>query len=174
MQIGDAREKTDVMYAGKMAVVSEGVKTDKSEAVSQKDTENGNGVTVDISKQALEMMQQQVQASKDSADAMGKAAADQAKIMEIARRISRGDKVPSKDEKKLMEFDFKLYQLAKMSAMMNEAKKHKKHKSLFEDEEEDDKREMLRALQNDSASEEIDSAAADTESTMEETGEADA
>lgn len=35
------------------------------------------------------------------------------KIMLVARRIMHGDKVPAKDEKKLMEFDPKLYMMAK-------------------------------------------------------------
>ncbi|MCM1158884.1 MAG: hypothetical protein NC300_10295 [Bacteroidales bacterium] len=150
MQIGEAREKQSVVSAGKLVTASAGITPEKSGAAQKKD-EKENGVTVDISRQALDMLERQMQASRESAEAMGKAAADQGKIMEIARRISRGDKVPPKDEKKLMEFDFKLYQMAKMSAVMNEGKKHKKHKSLFEDEEENDKREKLRALAGDSS-----------------------
>ena len=113
------------------------------------------------------MFKRQLEAGREAADAAGKAAADQSKILEIARRISRGDKVPPKDEKKLMEYDFKLYQMAKMSAMLNERKKHKEHKSLFEDEEENNKREKLRALEDGSFSTDstdMEGSAADTES----------
>lgn len=163
MQIGEAGEKQDAVHAGKIVSASEVVRQDMGGMMQKKDTENDNGVTVDISKQALEMFQRQLQEGKESADAMGKATADYAKIMEIARRIARGDKVPAKDEKKLMEFDSELYQMAKMSAMMNERKKHKKHKSLFEDEEENDKREKLRALESDSSSTDIEDSAAETE-----------
>lgn len=51
-------------------------------------------------------------------------------------RIMHGDKVPAKDEKKLMEFDPKLYMMAKNAAAMLEIQKRKEHKSLWEDEEE--------------------------------------
>ena len=57
--------------------------------------------------------------------------------MEVARRIIHGDTVPASDEKKLMEFDSDLYQMAKsageMAKRLNE--KRKKYKSLWEDEE---------------------------------------
>lgn len=48
----------------------------------------------------MESYWEQLEASKEAKSAFE----DMAKIMEIARRISRGDKVPAKDEKKLMEF----------------------------------------------------------------------
>lgn len=73
---------------------------------------------------------------KQQADAMADAADEQGKIMEVARRIMHGDKVPAKDEKKLMEYDWKLYSMAKNTAAMLEMqKKRKEHKSLWEDEE---------------------------------------
>jgi predicted GH43/DUF377 family glycosyl hydrolase len=67
------------------------------------------------------------------------------KLMEQWRMIS--DKIASKqqsdamadqakDEKKLMEFDPKLYMMAKNAAAMLEIQKRKEHKSLWEDEEE--------------------------------------
>lgn len=63
--------------------------------------------------------------------------AELGKIMEVARRIIHGDTVPASDEKKLMEFDSDLYQMAKsageMAKRLNE--KRKKYKSLWEDEE---------------------------------------
>lgn len=74
--------------------------------------------------------------AKQQGDAMEEAAADMAKCLEIARRISRGDKVPAQDEKKLMEFNMEIYQLAKNMAAMNMNRKHKEWKSLWEDEEE--------------------------------------
>ena len=156
MQIADAGGKKDMIQAGKALLSLDGRHQDKDSAVLKENTEKRNGVTVDFSKQALEMLQQQMQANKDSADAAGKAAEDQAKIMEIARRIARGDKVPPKDEKKLMEYSSKLYQMAKMSAMMSKARKHKKHKSLFDEEEDNDMREKLRALESDSSIGEVE------------------
>lgn len=70
-------------------------------------------------------------------DAMADAAEEQLKILEVARRIMHGDKVPSYDEHKLMEYDWKLYSMAKNAAAMLEMReKRKEHKSLWEDEEE--------------------------------------
>ena len=70
------------------------------------------------------------------ADAMAETAKEQNKIMEVARRIMHGDKVPPKDEKKLMEYDYKLYSMAKnAAAMLKYQKDRKEHKSLWEDEE---------------------------------------
>lgn len=165
MQIGETG-KQGMLPIGKIITASEDKRQEQTESALEKDTSKKNGVTVDISGQALEMFKRQLEEGREAADAAGKAAADQSKILEIARRISRGDKVPPKDEKKLMEYDFKLYQMAKMSAMLNERKKHKEHKSLFEDEEENNKREKLRALEDGSLA--MDSA--DTEGGTVETG----
>ena len=75
--------------------------------------------------------------SEQQGDAMADAAKEEAKIMEVARRIMKGDIVPAYDEKKLMEYDWKLYSAAKNIASMIELqKKRKEHKSLWEDEEE--------------------------------------
>ena len=74
--------------------------------------------------------------AKQQGDAMEEAAEDMAKCLEIARRISRGDKVPAQDEKKLMDFNMEIYQIAKNMAVMNMNKKHKEWESLWEDEEE--------------------------------------
>ena len=75
-------------------------------------------------------------ASKQQSDAMADQAKEMNKIMLVARRIMHGDKVPAKDEKKLMEYDPKLYMMAKNAAAMLEMRKRKEHKSLWEDEEE--------------------------------------
>lgn len=59
-----------------------------------------------------------------------------AKIMEAARRIGKGAKVPASDEKKLMDYSMEMYLAAKNLAMLNEQKKREKYKSLWEDEDE--------------------------------------
>ena len=75
--------------------------------------------------------------SEQQGDAMADAAEEQGKILEVARRIMHGDKVPAYDEHKLMEYDWKLYSMAKNAAAMLEMReKQKEHKSLWEDEEE--------------------------------------
>lgn len=76
--------------------------------------------------------------SRQQADAMEDAAIEEAKIMEVARRISRGGRVPATDEKKLMEYSMELYMAAKNAAMMIELeKKREKYDSLWDDEDED-------------------------------------
>lgn len=73
--------------------------------------------------------------SEQQADAMAEQAKEMNKILLIARRIMLGDKVPAKDEQKLMEFDAKLYAMAKNAAAILEMRERKEHKSLWEDEE---------------------------------------
>lgn len=103
----------------------------------EKETSSTGGVNLTISPEAMEryneMLKQQLESGKAEEDVFE----DMAKIMEIARRISAGDKVPAADEKKLMEFNFKLYMVAKSAAMVNEKKNPKEYDSMFNDEEED-------------------------------------
>ena len=75
----------------------------------------------------LEVSKQQGEAMKDMAE-------DEMKIIETARRIARGDRVPWKDEKKLMDFNKEMYMTAKQAGEL--AKRHKKRKTLWEEEEE--------------------------------------
>lgn len=126
-----------------------------------------NGVVVEISENLKEMYQQQIESSKEAAEAMGEEMKNMAKILEIARRISRGDHVPASDEKKLMEYDKDLYQMAKSSAVMNANRKHKKYKSLFE-EEQGEQEEKVRALHRENGTE---SSAADAVGMTETTAE---
>lgn len=75
------------------------------------------------------------ESSRQQGDAMADYAKDMAKIMEVARRIMKGARVPETDEKKLMDFDPKLYQMAKNIGMMRVNREKKDYKSLWEDEE---------------------------------------
>lgn len=86
----------------------------------------------------------------ENSDKAAEAFKDMAKIMEIARRISNGDIVPALDEKKLMEFDADLYQMAKAAAILNADKERKKYDSLFEEKKDSDDREKLRGLEEES------------------------
>lgn len=74
--------------------------------------------------------------AKQQADAIEKAGIDMSKIMEVARRIADGAKVPPQDEQKLMEFSMELYMAAKNMAAMN-ADKDEEYDSLWGDEEEE-------------------------------------
>ena len=76
--------------------------------------------------------------SKLQGEAMEEAAADMGKVIMVFRRLAHGDIVPQTDEKKLMEYDFKMYTTAKNMQMMAQRldTEKKKHKSLWEEEEE--------------------------------------
>lgn len=67
-------------------------------------------------------------------EAMKECAEDLAKIMEVARRIASGAKVPPEDEKKLMEYNADLYQAVKNAEMLAKAKEKKEYDSLWGDE----------------------------------------
>ena len=111
--------------------------------------ENGyievDGVRLDFSERVqkvndnlaeLEAGQMNAESAKKQGEAMAKETENMGKAIEIFRRMSKGGIVPSNDEKLLMEFDDKMYQTAK--AMQAMAERHKTHKRLSEDEEEDD------------------------------------
>lgn len=76
------------------------------------------------------------EASRQTCDAMARKAEDETKCLEIARRIARGDKVPQKDEQKLLEFSMEMYQVSKNMAVMAKKEKPKEHDSLWDDEDE--------------------------------------
>lgn len=84
--------------------------------------------------------------TKQNAEAEKEGFEDLAKIMTVARRLMHGDIVPQSDEKKLMEYDSDLYQMAKSAQMMAQIreKDRKKHESLWEDEE---KKEQVDAIE---------------------------
>lgn len=73
--------------------------------------------------------EQQGDAAKEYGEEMGK-------LMEVARRLMKGAIVPAYDEKKLMEFDKDLYQMAKSIGMLVRQQKKEKYDSLWEEEEE--------------------------------------
>lgn len=80
------------------------------------------------------------ESSRQQADAMKKYGEDMAKCLEIARRISEGDKVPPQDEKKLMDFNREIYMAAKSMAVMNQQRKHKEYDSLWDEEEKEEQK----------------------------------
>lgn len=73
--------------------------------------------------------------AEQQGEAMQEYAEDLGKIMEVARRIMKGDIVPGSDEKKLMEHSMELYQAAKNIGAMVRQKEREEHDSLWEDEE---------------------------------------
>ena len=86
--------------------------------------------------QAL-IARQTAEANARAAKQQTEAAAEQwkkmAQALEIARRISKGGRVPPQDEQFLLEFSQTMYLTAKMMALL--AKEHKDEDSVLEDEE---------------------------------------
>lgn len=74
--------------------------------------------------------------AKQQGEAMEDYVEDLGKIMEVARRLMKGDIVPPGDEKKLMDYSMEMYQAAKNMGTMIKNQERKEHKSLWEDEEE--------------------------------------
>ena len=73
--------------------------------------------------------------ANQQAKTIEKQADQESKMLEIARRISKGGVVPAKDEQALAEYNIDMYQMAKQMGMM--AKEHEKYKkSLMEENEE--------------------------------------
>lgn len=113
---------------------------------------NGNRYTVsgDMATQMRSVYEQMVARNqaliaRQTAEANARAAKQQteaaeeqwkkmAKVIEIARRISKGGRVPPQDEQFLLEFSQEMYMSAKVMASM--AKEHKDEDSVLEDEEE--------------------------------------
>ncbi|MCR4989426.1 MAG: hypothetical protein K6A38_00990 [Lachnospiraceae bacterium] len=91
-----------------------------------------------------------MEASKQQGEAMEEEVENLGKIMIVFRRLAKGDIVPATDEKKLLEYDDKMYQMAKnMQRMaMQLEKERKKHKSLWEDEETEEPRDCTEVADN--------------------------
>ena len=136
--------------SGKYAAEASAIVPDKAaeeKAAKEKEKEKEQAAALELSDQMKEMLKEQAESAKKAGEGMK----DMAKIMEIARRISRGDHVPPNDEKKLMEYSSDLYQAAKMASVLNANKKHRKHKSLFDEDEDNGQDEKVRELRRESA-----------------------
>lgn len=170
MKITDAREvqeKQKLIYSSQGVTISETVERD-TQKTDKAAKENANGfsqtaATLKISQQSIDFWQRQMEAMRESKEEAEENAQDIAKIIEIARRISRGDKVPPSDEKKLMEYSLVMYQTAKSMAMLHEDEEHKKHKALFDEEEEDSIESRLRELNRADSSSGVDAVSAGSE-----------
>ena len=86
--------------------------------------------------------------AEQQGDAWKEYGEEMAKCLEIARRISRGDRVPAQDEKKLMDFNMDIYKMAKEMAAMNMEGEHKEWESLWGEEEEKEYADPFEESQN--------------------------
>ncbi len=112
-----------------------GVRLDLSDKVKKSltDTDKSAGKNR-VNAFMQQIMQHNMEVAQQQSDTMSKAFEEEAKAYETAMRIAKGGKVPAKDERKLMEFNPKLYMMAKLQAVL--AKKHKKYKSQYDEEDE--------------------------------------
>ncbi len=160
MKIRDAQEMYRAQirdYNSEMSAVSmrrkEIQNALKNASGADKDTLDKEAATIELTYKALQDKQNEyydyvndlteqwcmwanAESAKQQGEAMKDYYRDMAKVMEVARRLMKGDIVPSTDEKKLMEYNDKLYQMAKNMGEMAKVEKRKKHKSLWDDEEE--------------------------------------
>ena len=95
-------------------------------------------------------MQAERAAQKTQEAASEKYAKDQAKIMSVYRAMAKGDIVPASDEKKLMEYSSELYQSAKMAQSMALQAERRKHKSQWDEKEEEAHRVKMKELRDES------------------------
>lgn len=143
----ELEEKIKLTENGKEVYEDEAVSLELSyEAVSKKYDEYR-----DYMGQLMEMHSAytNLESTKQQTEAMAEEAQDLAKIMEVARRIAKGARVPGKDEQKLMEYSMEMYISAKSMAMMNEQKE--KYKSLWGDEEEKENPDPMEVANNQEA-----------------------
>lgn len=127
----------------KMNVTVNGRELFAEEAATLELSINANKEKFDKNLEVLDRLAEQecavwnAEVCRQQNDVMSDAAMDMAKIMEVARRISTGGRVPASDERKLMDYSMELYMSAKNLAMLKEMeKKRKEYDSLWEDEDE--------------------------------------
>ena len=107
-------------------------KEDKSISDEFKSKEDEKAEAERLKKEALaavaEEMRKLTEEANKQVEDKGKEARRFGAILEIFRRIAKGDKVSPKDESALMEYDMKLYLTAKNAARLADNKKRKKYK----------------------------------------------
>lgn len=126
----------------KASVTADGKAVYAEEAATLELSINANKEMFDKNQSILDQLAEQyalvwnAEASRQQSDAMQEYAEDMAKIMEVARRIAKGGRVPASDEQKVMEYSMELYMAAKNAAMLNEMKEKEEYDSLWKDDEE--------------------------------------
>lgn len=135
-----AKQKKDLER--RMALAPEGQTVYADEAASLELSYNAVSAKYDEYHNFMEQLMEMhtalfnAEASRQQSDAMAEYAQDLVKLMEVARRIAKGAKVPASDEQKLMEYSMEMYLAAKNMAMLSELKEKEEYDSLWGDEEE--------------------------------------
>ena len=109
-------EKIKATPNGKEAFAKEAVTLDLSYRAVAEKYEEYSKTMEQIMAQHTALFNAEV--SKQQGEAMEEYSEDMIKIMEVARRIMKGAKVPASDEKKLMEYSMELYMAAKNMAAL--------------------------------------------------------
>ena len=119
-------EKKKALEEGKIEMPDDEVKA-LGKAIDRIEIKRGNASKAMEGINTQKTLLQEAESSKRAGEAAAKQAENYSKCLEVARRIARGDKVPLKDEQKLLEFSSEMYHNEKV----------KKHKTLWKDEDED-------------------------------------
>lgn len=147
-QLQAYREQKNILSRRKHELEQLSAKSSSDAVIYEKEM-----VTIELQYQALEEKQTEYQeymnklaefeatyanlfVTQQQGDAVAEAYEDIGKIMEVARRIMRGDIVPATDERKLMEYSDELYQAAKNIGELMRQKEREEHESLWEEEKE--------------------------------------
>lgn len=128
-------ERKKALEDGKIVMTDEEI-SELGRAIDRVELSHENASKIMESINTQKMFLQNVESTERQGKNAAKHADDYSKCLEVARRIARGDKVPPKDEKKLLEFSAEMYQMAKTMAAAAHNAKAKKHKSLWKDEDE--------------------------------------
>lgn len=128
--------KSNAAVGGKELFAEEAATLELSINANQEKFEKNQEILDQLAEQEAAVWNAEV--CRQQSDAMSDYALDMCKIMEVARRISKGAKVPATDEQKLMDYSMELYMSAKNLAVMNARKeKREKYDSLWDDEDEE-------------------------------------
>lgn len=161
MTVGEARKTYSVQLRNYNVQKYKLAKQKNELADKIKSTENGAAIyageaaTLELTYNAVAQKQEEYQnymdqlmeqwnmkhdavATKENVEAEKEGFEDLRKIMEVVRRMTKGDNVPQSDEKKVMEYDKDMYQMAKSAQMVARMRRKDRedHDSLWEDEEE--------------------------------------
>lgn len=119
----DLQQKISATNNGKEIYANEAATLELSIGAITQKTEENNEVLNTLAEQYAAVWNTEV--AKQQGEAMKEYGEDMAKILEVARRIAKGAKVPATDEKKLMEYSMEMYMSAKNMAMMKRQRKKK-------------------------------------------------
>ena len=127
-------EQKKALEEGKIEMTDEEISA-LGKAIDRVEANRDNASKVMEAINMQKMFLQNAESTKRSGEIAAKQADDYSKCLKVARRIARGDKVPPKDEQKLLEFSSIMYLTAKNMAALAQNEKAKKHKSLWGDED---------------------------------------